>query len=161
MNFHEALEIFKGMSKPSPKASIVLGDNDYMALKVFDRNTPKVIKQTIIFEPLGVCVPRSNFAFKLIDDTMRNLNQFGIASYYVNYLKFLLRPQPELPSEPRVFSLSDLEFGFVSWLIACGVCILVFIGEVLKYRLRILFQKYVGLYYFMKILRKQRLRCNY
>ena len=66
--------------------------------------------------------------------TMICLIEAGIPQYHLNYLMdFDMMPLPETPSEPSIFSISDLEFGFVTWLIACGISIGAFIAELLWY----------------------------
>jgi hypothetical protein len=120
------------MENPSTKSGIVLTEIDYKVIKSVTEFVPKMMKQKLEFEPWGICSFKNNFAFKLVEDTMAYLIQAGIPQHVFNYfVNFDLTPIIGKPKEPRVFSFSDLKFGFVIWLIACGISTAVFICEIL------------------------------
>ncbi|KAG5669978.1 hypothetical protein PVAND_000267 [Polypedilum vanderplanki] len=70
-----------------------------------------------------------NLLSKAIDDFMPT----GIIQYQVNRGIYLSNPhfQAEVEDTKRIFSLKDLEYGFVMYLGACAVCITCFIFEFL------------------------------
>lgn len=118
------------MSDSSFKTAITVTKIDHKVIKSYTADAPKLMKESISFEPFGACTYPNNFAFKLIDDTMSRLVEAGIPQFHFNYLmNFDLRSLLVPSWEPSVFNLSDLEFGFVTWLIACGISIGVFTAE--------------------------------
>ena len=120
------------MSDPSLKAAIIVSKVDHRVIKTFERKVPKLMKQTILLTPFGCCTYPDNFAFKLIDNTMPRLREAGILQYHFNYLvNFELKPLLDPEWEPIVFSVSNLEFGFVTWLISCGIAVGIFTAQLL------------------------------
>ena len=65
-NFIEAFSVFDKMDNSSLKIAIEVGDSDYKAIKSCRKNVPKVIGQEIVFDPVGVCTRRNNYAFNLV-----------------------------------------------------------------------------------------------
>ena len=149
------------MRNPESKSAILIGGSDYFSIKAGETNVPKILSQRFLNEPFGVCTRRHNFAFNLVECTMTYLIQGGIPQYLLNYLlDFDLRPLVDPPSEPSVFSLSDLEFGFIVWLIACLISIIAFATEILFYLLRVklcpMLKDIIGLIVFLIQLRRIR-----
>lgn len=143
------------MQNPASKAAMLISGNDYKAIKAGEINVPKILSQKFLYEPCGVCTRRHNFAYNLVEGTMTYLIQGGFPQYLFNYLlEFDLRPLVDPPSEPSVFSLSDLEFGFIVWLIACLISIVAFTTEILWYLVRVKLSKIIrdliGLILFLK-----------
>lgn len=148
------------MSDPSIKAAITVTKNDYKAIKSLESNVPNLLRETVALEPFAPCTFPKNFIFRLMDDTMTRLITAGIPQYHFNYLMdFDLKPLPEQLSEPSIFSLYDLEFGFVTWLIACGVSIGAFMAELLwflvKFEGRRLMHNFFILIVIVKFVRNQ------
>ncbi|KAG5679805.1 hypothetical protein PVAND_009343 [Polypedilum vanderplanki] len=79
----------------------------------------------------------NNFLYQPLNDAMENLNSAGILQYLYRKLFFDSRYSPRYTkkfieeSEPQVFALSDLDFGFYVWLGTCAVAIFVFLIELL------------------------------
>ena len=120
------------MTDPSLKAAITITKIDYKVIKSFEMNVPKLIKESVLLEPFGTCTYPNNFAFKLIDETMTRLVEAGIPQYHFDYLlNFELKSLLDPEWEPSIFKLSDLEFGFVTWLMACSVAFGTFVAEFL------------------------------
>lgn len=90
----------------------------------------------------GVGMMRNNFIYKVTEDAMRNLIDFGIPQYFLNYIcENILRELPKDKKSPKKFSLNDLEFGFVIYLNCCGISIIIFVIEILIFNVR----KVIGL----------------
>lgn len=53
----------------------------------------------------------------------------------------------------KVLTLTDLEHGFVLWIIACGISLTAFIIELCFSQLARNFRKFIGLNYFVRLLR--------
>jgi len=80
------------------------------------------------------CTRTLNFATQLVREVMLKFMPTGIPQHFFKHLMdFEFRPLLAPPSELRVLSVKDLEFGFVVWLIAVGISILVFVLELLWY----------------------------
>jgi hypothetical protein len=79
------------------------------------------------------CFDRNHFVLGPLNHFVGRLIQAGIAKHLTDYGQwFLFRQFDEEIADPRrILALSDLEFGFVLWLVACCVSLLTFIGEVL------------------------------
>ena len=58
------------MRKPESKAAILIGGNDYKTIKAGEINVPKILSQSFLNEPSGVCTQPHNFAFNLVEGTM-------------------------------------------------------------------------------------------
>ena len=122
------------MSDPSIKAAITVTTNDYKAIKSLQTNVPKLLKESVALGSFAACTFSNNFIFRLMDSTMSRIFEAGIPQYQFSYLMdFELKPLLDEPKGPSIFSISDLEFGFVTWLIACGISIGAFIAELLWY----------------------------
>ena len=111
--------------------------NDYKAIKSLRTNVPKLLKESISIGSFAACTYSHNFIFRLMDATISRIVEAGIPQYHFSYLMdFELKPLLDDPKEPSIFSISDLEFGFVTWLIACGISIGAFLGELLWYLIK-------------------------
>lgn len=123
--------IFNQMRDPTSKSAIMLLDKDYKIVRAFERQVPKVLKQTIDLESYGPCVSQHNFGWQIIKDTFPKLVEAGIPQYLFSYLlNFELRALLDDPPEPYVFSVEDLRFGFVIWWISCGISCIIFMLEI-------------------------------
>lgn len=130
LDLPEMYPLFYKMSDPSLKAAITITKIDYKVIKSYELNVPKLMKESVLLEPFGTCTYPNNFAFLLIDETMTRLVEAGIPQYHFDYLlNFELKSLLDPEWEPSVFKLSDLEFGFVTWLMACGVAFGTFAAE--------------------------------
>lgn len=129
----EAVDIFYGsMRESSSKVGIFLTEKDHRALRVVYKNVPKLIKQQNLDITIGIGTRRSNFFFQLMQNVMVPAVEGGIPQHFLKYiLEVFLHPLEDDPSEPKVFSFSDLSFGFVVWGCACGIFLTVFIIELL------------------------------
>jgi hypothetical protein len=58
--------------------------------------------------------------------------------------------EPDLDNEPRVLTLDDLSFGFVLWAVSCGVAIVGFFFEFLKFSIRKIVSVSFGLWIFAR-----------
>lgn len=149
----EAVDLyFDNMTKASSKIGLYLTEKDHRALRVVYKNVPKLIKQQIRDATIGIGTRRSNFMFELVQNVMMPAVEAGIPQ---NLLKFILeaymQPLEDDPSEPKVFSFDDLSFGFVVWIITCGMAFVVFIIELLWFYGRILIRNLIGMILSIKI----------
>lgn len=145
VTYLETVKVFENLYESSSKSSLILTEIDYKAMRACFKDIPKVIDQYIALDPWGVCTYFDNFALQLIDNTMPLLIQAGIPQHFYSYLlEFELHALPLSPKAPRVFKFSDLEFGFVVWLIACGISTLAFSCEILWKVVKVKGKKVIG-----------------
>lgn len=104
---------------------------DYHILKALLKNTPKLLKQETYTYMYGIGVYKHNFMFKLTQNVTEKLIQTGIHQYFFKYLMDYYFYERIEARGPKVFSIEDLHFGFVVWLVACGFSIGAFLCELL------------------------------
>jgi hypothetical protein len=137
------------------KKAIIISETDYQLIKCFRTKIPKMIKESILIEPFGICSHRNNFGFELMDKTMTELIQGGILQHFFAYImEFEFRSLVDEDPGPSVLSLGDLEFGFITWLNACGICVLVFLVEIFWWFGKIKVREYIRLYMLLYMLLK-------
>ena len=152
------MSLFYKMLDPSSKAAITVTKSEHKTLKAIEMKVPKLMKQSIVLYPFAPCAYRNNFIYKLMDATLSRLIEAGIPQYQFRYLmNFEFKPLIEPPKAPRTFSFSDLEFGFVTWSIACGISIGVFTAEILWFLGSRLVLKFLIRYVILRFLKIQRL----
>lgn len=82
----------------------------------------------------GVSLMRNNFLYNLTESVMSSLVEGGIPQYFLTYIEdVVLREKPSDPVEPKTFSIEDLEFGFIIFLVACGISIVAFLIEIVYF----------------------------
>jgi hypothetical protein len=123
--------MFRAMkNEPSMRAAIVTFQMDMLLYKAGFRNTPDTLKEVIGFGGYSLCVQKNNFFSALSHKVMNQLISGGIPQYLIDYfIKFDMRPLLQPIKEPKKFEFDDLMFGFIIWLVACGISITVFIIE--------------------------------
>lgn len=137
MSIEDLNSLFYELHNSSLKAAMIYTDIDFRVTRSYVKYPPNVMQEKIPFGNLAVCSRTLNFATQLVHEVMLRLMPSGIPQYLHKYLmEFEFRPLYAPPKENRVFSLSDLEFGFIIWLIAIGISIFVFFLELLWYFIR-------------------------
>lgn len=78
----------------------------------------------------GISVMKNNFVFHVTEDVMSALVEGGIPQYFLAYIEdVILREMTADPATLKKFDVQDLEFGFVIYLVSCGLSIVVFLIE--------------------------------
>jgi hypothetical protein len=95
----------------------------------------------------------NNMLHLQLNDLLSQLIPAGITNYLESYSGwFLNRPvDDEIVDPRRILSLSDLEYGFTLWLVACFVAILCFVGELLIF----LVKNFIILVEFSRVLKSR------
>lgn len=112
---------------------------------------PDLLVETVNVHEYGLRVNKNNFMFQNMDKTMLWIIQGGIPEYFVKFVTetaFWYRGDD--PYEPKVFSLKDLEFGFVTWLVTCAIAIVIFLLEVFCEKIKTLIGFYLFSSHFMR-----------
>lgn len=74
---------------------------------------------------------RNSFIYKTLSQLMDKIVPAGIPQYLIKYHEDVVYKPfvPKIGNEPRILNISDLEYGFVLWLAACGVSFIGFLLE--------------------------------
>jgi hypothetical protein len=156
MTVSELRDLFCDQIKNS-SAKIVF----YLSFDMYQTSTVSCRKSGIKFQERVLKFPTS-FAlyphadiYKIFDETFQLLISSGIALYHSETVRTNFKFKDE-EKEPKVLSCDDLSFGFIVWLVACGISIVAFALEIsfelmLKI-LKIITKNFVGLYLILVLL---------
>lgn len=150
-------DIFLHLDDPATKAALPTSETDLKFIRAGFANVPNILEEQINFAPDGVCVHHESFFAQLSHKVSSDLISSGIIQHQFNYfLDFEIKPLVDLPKGPKVFAIEDLKFGFIVWLIACGISLIAFAGEFLYKGLKVkilrFVQSWVGIYLFLRTL---------
>lgn len=85
----------------------------------------------------GITVPRNNFLYQSIEETMQLLIPAGIPQYlwkfHYEYFYQISQQKKRHIKSPHVLTWNELSFGFVVWFVSCGIAVLCFIVEFVKF----------------------------
>lgn len=116
------------------------------------------IFQVIMTRQIGFGMDRNYYFYSLIEETLQQLIPTGIVKHLNDYHQWVLyeRYDSEKNVGPKVLTMTDLEFGFVLWLIACLMCIAGFLLEVVYFytylKFMFLAKQLIGMILFVKLL---------
>mgnify|MGYP003483889887 FL=1 len=84
---------------------------------------------------------------------MRFLIQAGIPQYVrKNVYEICHKREPKIKM-PQVFSFNDLQFEFVTWLVACSIAVGVFFLELIWFYGKLGLTSVIGIFYFIRMLK--------
>lgn len=89
------------------------------------------VNERLFQVPLGLLFLKNNFIYYLYDEVIQGLTTAGISQHLwkiYKYDKYSVDREP-LTKSPSILTLNDLSYGFIIWLVACGLAACVFIGE--------------------------------
>ncbi|KAL7011985.1 hypothetical protein ACKWTF_014549 [Chironomus riparius] len=95
-----------------------------------------------------LATPRNSLIYHVLNDVLEKLVPAGIPKYLEDFhTQHLFKTyKPVVDSSPRPLKVTDLCFGFVLWLCACGASAGVFLVEVLVFRSWKTLRNFVGLW---------------
>lgn len=153
LKINDFFHALRDISKPSQKAAITLAKSDVKLLKSLYSHMAKELKEEVDFIPNSICT-KSADDFPLHSKVMSALTSSGILQQRLkHFYEFELRPQIEPEEGPQVLSYSDCEFGFIIWLVCCGISTLTFLFELAHFHALILMKKIFGFYILLKTFR--------
>lgn len=161
MDFFEMFDAYQSKIENSSAKMAFFVPEEFLNQIESKKSTSGIRLKTILrFHPSSMVSTRNSLTFPIEHEMNEKLSSAGIIQYeFVGYrkrYKFI----PDAKS-PKVLSIADLDFGFVVWLIACGISFFAFLSEIFVKLLLvngiILLQNIIGIYYFAKLL-KDRLR---
>jgi hypothetical protein len=123
----------------------------YLSYDMFHESTISCRKSGIKFQEKVLKFPTS-FAlyphadiYEIFDETFQLLISSGIALYHSEKIRSNFKFKDEA-KEPKVLSCDDLSFGFIVWLVACGISIIAFAMEISFELMLKTLKKFVGFY---------------
>jgi hypothetical protein len=121
------------------------------------RCSPMILEQGLFTIQNGFATYRNHFMFDLTEHLMQRFIPMGIAQHIFDFNHWLIfRQYIEIESkEPQVLVMNDLGFGFVIWLIACGISTVGYFAEILKFKMRKPARTGIGLCLFLMLLHEQ------
>ncbi|KAG5671335.1 hypothetical protein PVAND_001538 [Polypedilum vanderplanki] len=122
----------------------------------FSRSLP-IIENEILSKPLAIASPLNNILQYSLNKLVDHLIPSGILNHLLKYGEWYVnRPIHVEPEDTRrILSMTDLEFGFVIFLGFMSLPIVVFICELHALYVRRQLRKLIGLYEFVRVLRKR------
>jgi hypothetical protein len=148
-------------SNSSAKLAFFMTKDMQISLGPICRNSSsRVITPDFFYKfPQSIWLYKMCVLHDLLHDVMERILPAGIPQYIWKYEqenRFShsgLRTDDDDEDTRRVFSLHDLEYGFVLWLIACGISTVVFLIEYLRPKLKKFVRTSTGLLCFLRLLR--------
>jgi hypothetical protein len=140
------------------RSAFVITNYHLRQLEHLHRISPHVLKDPVISFSTGFLMMKNHFTSNLISTVTGRFIDMGILQHSLAFANWMLwRPnyEKEPPPGPHVLKISDLSFGLYIWLAACGVCLVGYLLEILKFKMRRPIRKLVGLMHFLLLLRER------
>lgn len=113
---------------------------------------PLEMDESLMTLNLGFGFNANNFMYSLTQDVMDKLLPMGIIQHWMDADFLEIYKGFSNVKQPKVLNVEDLSFGFVLWLLACGLSCGCFLVEVLYERLKEVVRMAVGLVLMFKVL---------
>lgn len=150
ITWKENLESY--LTNPRSKIAVTVDYDSYKIIKAILKRMPRKVNDDFSFTNKAVGVFRNNYAYKLVEDTMKILIDAGIPQHIRKIVHELFRNiVKDTESKVKVLNVDDLKAGFVTWLVTCCIAIIVFLMELFWFYG---IQSSIGFFCFSKILRR-------
>ena len=95
------------------------------------RSSGHQLDQTLYSTHIGYAVYRNNFIFDLLQNVTQQLIPAGIPQHLAKLYQWIIfkTHQEIVYKSPSVLTLEDLRTGFLLWIVACCITIVVFVFE--------------------------------
>ncbi|KAG5669317.1 hypothetical protein PVAND_017205 [Polypedilum vanderplanki] len=151
----EILDLFcSQLHNATAKLALRINKEDIIVNEFLCQDSGIILKKEKTVKMLSLGFYRQSILSNALADLMLNLSQTGIP-HYLNergFHQFYDLFQPPEEENLRIFSLDDLEYGFVLYLGACALAIIVFIFELISVWIKKILEFYFGLFAFVRIL---------
>jgi hypothetical protein len=121
------------------------------------RSSRKIILPVFNEIPIAFGLPKNCILNDLLQDVMAKIIEAGIPQHFWKVeqeVKFKVGlDSGKVEDNRRILSLSDLECGFVIFIIALSVSTVVFLAEFLQPKIKKFVRTLIGLFYFLRLLR--------
>lgn len=110
-----------------------INDNDLL-----HNRSSKILKEILFTRQSGFAFSRNNFLYSLMEEVLQRTIPMGIIRFIVEYTNWFHVRNSVINDEsgPSILAFDDLSFGFIIWIVACGVCTCVFLLEIISWLTR-------------------------
>lgn len=117
----------------SAKIAIILQDQAMHYLEINAKNFSTWLRLSDNFRTStsGFGFYGGNFFFPIVDKTVQQLTDTGIVNNLVKTV-LMTKIKMEKVKNAKVLLVNDLSFGFVIWLMSCGISVVIFACEMIK-----------------------------
>lgn len=119
-------------------------------------SVPRKINLDVVTLVKGIGVYQNNHAYWLMEYTMRRLIPAGIPQHNrksIFDVKYSYGSDSTDDTQTAVFSLNDLHFCFVVWLVSILITVVTFLLEIIYVYGKMAFKSTIGLFIILKFLR--------
>ncbi|KAG5679491.1 hypothetical protein PVAND_009055 [Polypedilum vanderplanki] len=139
------------------KYAFLIHTEDHARLNSTFKKSLPIMKNERLTKTVHISMMRVNIISQPLDDVIDELIPSGILQHENDYgMWYMHRPvDVEVKDPKRILSMSDLEFGFVTFLGVLSLSIVVFICELHALYVRRQLRKLLGLYEFIRVIRER------
>lgn len=120
------------------------------------RCSNRLLKDPVYCLNVKMGILKNIYLYWLVEDTILWLLQSGIPQHsteFHNWITLQQRYFTTYEKLPQILSINDLSFGFILWIITCGIASISFILELTSNTINKLITKLVGFLSFIKLLK--------
>ncbi|XP_070508928.1 uncharacterized protein [Chironomus tepperi] len=141
--------------KVSSKLAFFFEDIQYSSLNSFCQGSAiklKKFRNDVVLS--SFLTYRNSFIYDILKEILEKIIPAGIPQYLVEYHmeQVYKKYEPIENNEPKVLTVDDLTFGFVVWLGSCGIAVLGFIYEILRFNVNKVVNGFAGLWMLSRFL---------
>lgn len=114
----------------------------------------RVLSECLFTIQIGLSTYRNHFLFDILEKVMEKFIPMGIVQHLFEFYMWI-HNRPDISDDskrPQVFCVSDLSFGFILWLIACGISTAGYFLEIIMFKLKKRAKTLSGLVLFIVLL---------
>lgn len=124
------LQYLSQSQNASSKLAFMLSNREMNTMVNKYKIPPIKMKESLITLNIGFGFNANNFMYGLTEDVIEKLFPMGILQHWTDFNVLNSDSNVKKKKVPKVLKMDDLSFGFVLWLVACGVSCLCFLIEV-------------------------------
>jgi hypothetical protein len=120
----------------STRGAFAIRDDEYGWYRMNCNRDPILLNEGFMSYPLALQIDHAHYDY--IEEVVQLIGSSGLLQYYVKtmqwyryYRNFIERQDSHL----KVFSLEDLSFGFLPWLVAISISLISFLLELIWFLL--------------------------
>jgi hypothetical protein len=119
------------MSSDTEKLALFMRDQQYYAVSGLSGTAALKLQKEKSSKMLTISIVRNSIFSDVLNEVMNELIPSGIPQFLYEYgMWSVYRYKEEKPpNEATILSFSDLEFGFVIWIVVCGISVIEFLLE--------------------------------
>jgi hypothetical protein len=145
----------KALDGKTSKLAFVIDEMDHRQMNTTFKKSLATMKGEMLTRMVFLHISKRNIFVRQFDQVIESWVPAGIPQYLfdLGYTVVFPRLDEEESENLRVFSMGDLEYGFVIWLALLPIPIIAFICELCSLEFKRMRRKLVGLIEFLLLLR--------